>query len=240
MAKDRTQTIVQATSFVLHGLALAAIAAISTGHVPEPIAVMMAEVVQPEATPPPPPPPPPAEATPQRAPRARANTPSPAAPSPSSDAPTEGSADALPDYGIALAGVSNGPGGIAVPVGDPGGVRRDPGATRVATRTLAPTTNEERSPGHRCREEDTIPRQRSMPRVVYTNDALAQHIEGRVRLSIELDDEGRVTDATVLSSLGHGLDEAALDAVRNARFEPATHCGRPVRTTFVLGVRFKL
>lgn len=240
MAKDRTQTIVRSVSFVLHGAAFAAVAAISTGHVPEPIAVMMASVVPPEApTPPTPPPPQPAaaEASAPRSPH-RTRAPSPAAAT--SDTPSSGDASALPDYGVALAGVAGGPGGIAVPIGDPGGVRGGGGATRVAPRTLVPAEPVARSREARCREEDRPPQQRSMPRVVYTPDALEARVEGRVRLSIDLDENGRVANATVLSSLGHGLDEAALDAVRNAAFEPATHCGRAIATTFVLGVRFRL
>lgn len=238
MSRDRTQTIVQATSFVLHGAALAAIAAISTGHVPEPIAVIMAEVAAPETPPPPSPavsPPAPAP-VPRNAPRPRAPAPS----APSSDAQAAGSDDGLPDYGIALAGVSNGPGGIAVPVGDPGGVRREASAIRQTARTLAPPTEAPRASAQRCREEETAPRQRSMPRVVYTREALDASVEGRVRLSVALDEEGHVTDASILTSLGHGLDEAALDAVRHARFEPATECGRPVASRFVLGVRFEI
>lgn len=240
MAKDRTQTVVRTVSFVLHAVAFGSVAAISTGHVPEPIAVMMASVVEPEAAPPAPTPPPPLPMEDAPAPRAR-RAPAPdarAASAAEATSPTDTSS--APDYGIALAGVASGPGGIAVPIGDPGGVRGESGTTRSAARMLAPAPEPERVVERRCREEDRAPRQRSMPRVVYTPQAMAAGVEGRVRLTVRLDAEGRVLDADVLSSLGHGLDEAALDAVRRATFEPATHCGRPIPTSFVLGVRFQL
>jgi protein TonB len=44
----------------------------------------------------------------------------------------------------------------------------------------------------------------------------------------------------VVEGLGHGLDEAAVAALRGAKFNPATHCGQPVSSTFVVSVRFAL
>ena len=79
-----------------------------------------------------------------------------------------------------------------------------------------------------------------MPEPEYPDAAREANIEGRVRVELTLDATGRVTGARVLQGLGHGLDEAALDAARGARFEPATRCGRAVATTFTLGVRFTL
>ena len=49
---------------------------------------------------------------------------------------------------------------------------------------------------------------------------------------------GRVIDVKVLQGLGHGLDEAALSAARGASFTPAQRCGRPVRATFTIAMRF--
>jgi protein TonB len=56
----------------------------------------------------------------------------------------------------------------------------------------------------------------------------------------ELVEQGQVVSARVLEGLGHGLDDAALEAARAAHFEPAMRCGKPTKTTFVIGMRFTL
>ncbi|MCU0683483.1 MAG: TonB family protein [Polyangiaceae bacterium] len=61
-----------------------------------------------------------------------------------------------------------------------------------------------------------------------------------MRVELSVDERGRITSARVLQGLGHGLDEAALEAARRARFEPATRCGKAVAATFVVGMRFAL
>jgi protein TonB len=44
----------------------------------------------------------------------------------------------------------------------------------------------------------------------------------------------------VIAGLGHGLDEAALEAARASTFEPGTRCGKAAVTTFTIGMRFSL
>jgi len=234
--KPRGSRWVQVLSFVIHGGAFAGVAAISTGHVPAPIAVMMAEVVQPEAVPEPPPPPP---AAAEPAPRQTRDRGERAAADPS-ETPSDGARNAAPDYGIALDGVANGVGGggIGVPIGDPGGVRRDSNVRPSEARVLAPVSNEPRR-DQGCREDEVPPRPRRL-RVNYTDEAQRARVEGRVRISVSLDEDGRVTDASILTPLGHGLDESALASVRTASFDPATRCGRSVASTFVIGVRYQL
>lgn len=51
--------------------------------------------------------------------------------------------------------------------------------------------------------------------------------QGRVVVRVLISPEGRVTQATVRSTSGHQrLDDAALKAVRSARFKPYTENGR--------------
>jgi TonB family protein len=59
------------------------------------------------------------------------------------------------------------------------------------------------------------------PRPNYTEAARQKKINGSIRVAARIDEEGKVTDAVLLSSLGYGLDEAAIDAVRNMKFKPA-------------------
>jgi protein TonB len=65
-------------------------------------------------------------------------------------------------------------------------------------------------------------------------------VEGKVRVRVSIDENGSVTGVELVSGLGHGLDEAALGAARSARFEPATRCGKPVASSFVIAMRFVL
>jgi protein TonB len=65
--------------------------------------------------------------------------------------------------------------------------------------------------------------------------------EGVVQLRIEVAANGRVIDVTVQESSGYRLlDKAALDAVREWRFYPATENGVPVAWTFDHAVRFRI
>ncbi len=51
---------------------------------------------------------------------------------------------------------------------------------------------------------------------------------GAVVLVLEVDAEGRVTQASVKEPAGHGFDEAAMAAAQKFVFKPATRAGRPV------------
>ncbi|MFY1828362.1 TonB-dependent siderophore myxochelin receptor MxcH [Myxococcus fulvus] len=72
----------------------------------------------------------------------------------------------------------------------------------------------------------------SKPEAVYPPEALAAKVEGAVKLLLTLDEEGRVTRAQVVEGLGHGLDEAAVDALAKASFTPAMQDGTPVACQF--------
>ena len=78
------------------------------------------------------------------------------------------------------------------------------------------------------------------PSPTYTELARRSRIEGIVVLRAVIDARGTVVSAEILRGLPMGLSEAALDAVRQWRYEPATLRGRPVAVTFTLTVRFEL
>lgn len=59
-------------------------------------------------------------------------------------------------------------------------------------------------------------------------------------LSITINAAGYVESASVVSGLGHGLDESALRAARETLWAPALLDGQPVRTTRRFNVRFTL
>ncbi len=76
--------------------------------------------------------------------------------------------------------------------------------------------------------------------VAYPELARRAGIEGKVTVQFVVDEEGRVTQATVFSDPGGGLGAAALDAVRAAHFTPGKQRGKPVKVRLSLPVYFRL
>jgi protein TonB len=66
--------------------------------------------------------------------------------------------------------------------------------------------------------------------ITYPEEAERNGIEGKVRLRVALDERGHVSGVRVLSGLGHGLDQAAVHALKHrCKFTPAiARDGRPV------------
>ncbi len=56
---------------------------------------------------------------------------------------------------------------------------------------------------------------------VYPPGAIEAGVEGDVVIQITIGTEGTITEATVISGPGHGLDEAGLEAAKQLRFTPA-------------------
>jgi len=184
-----------------------------------------------------PPPPPPKKV---EAPSQPKNTPPP----PTNTTPTPVGHEAmaaLPDFGIALSG--GGEGGIAVPVA---GITANAGSQRAAGSNAA-TEKKVRGPAPKptdaadaCVEEATKPKYRDRVQPQYPDSARSANIEGKVRIEVTINAEGDVTDARIVQGLGHGLDEAALVAMKRTKFHPATKCGKPVATTIVIPITFGL
>ncbi len=74
----------------------------------------------------------------------------------------------------------------------------------------------------------------------YTSQAIAARVEGTVTLYAEIGTDGRARNIRVVRSLGYGLDEAAVQALRRWRFAPATRNGRPARTPATIEIPFRL
>lgn len=75
----------------------------------------------------------------------------------------------------------------------------------------------------------------------YPREARRRGWTGEVEVAVEVDGEGRWTGATVVRSSGHGLlDRAALEALKSARYLPATQDGVPRPGTLDAVVRFRL
>jgi periplasmic protein TonB len=86
----------------------------------------------------------------------------------------------------------------------------------------------------------TAPVKVHTPKPQYTELARRARIQGLVIVQAVIDKRGQVVDAEVLRGLPMGLDQAAVDAVRRWRFEPATLNGKPVDVYYSLSVTFTL
>jgi TonB family protein len=74
-----------------------------------------------------------------------------------------------------------------------------------------------------------------------TEEARHHHgFSGTVILETIIDTEGRVTNVRVLRGVPMGLTEAAVDAVKQWTFKPATLDGQPVKVFYVLTVNFQI
>ncbi len=77
-------------------------------------------------------------------------------------------------------------------------------------------------------------------RANYTDDARRRGVEGDVSLEIVVRRDGTVGNVRVLQSLGSGLEQKAIEAVRQWRFTPATRFGAAVDVVVEVAVGFKL
>ncbi len=80
----------------------------------------------------------------------------------------------------------------------------------------------------------------SQPQPKYTDAAKAAHIQGDVGLELTVDQDGKASQIRVTNPLGYGLDENAVEAVKQWRFRPATVDGKPTSLRAQLTVSFRL
>jgi TonB family protein len=74
----------------------------------------------------------------------------------------------------------------------------------------------------------------------FPEEARKARIAGIVILEALIDEQGNVQDARVLKPLPFGLDQAALEAIRQWQFRPGTIDAKPVKVIFNLTINFKL
>jgi protein TonB len=74
----------------------------------------------------------------------------------------------------------------------------------------------------------------------YSEAARKAKYQGTVVLYVEVDPAGKATNIRVQRSLGLGLDEKAIEAVKKWRFRPGTKDGKPVTVAATIEVNFRL
>lgn len=86
----------------------------------------------------------------------------------------------------------------------------------------------------------SAPRALDTPDPEYSEEARKAKYQGVVVLWLIVDQSGKPRDIKVSRSLGMGLDQKAVEAVRNWKFEPAMKDGRPVAVQINVEVNFRL
>jgi TonB family protein len=84
------------------------------------------------------------------------------------------------------------------------------------------------------------PEVKSMREPEYTEEARREHYEGTVVLYVAIDENGKISNLRVARSLGLGLDEQAIDAVKHWKFKPAQYDGKPVPMAMNIEISFHL
>jgi protein TonB len=74
----------------------------------------------------------------------------------------------------------------------------------------------------------------------YSEEARKAKYQGTVLLYIEVDPSGRAENVRVVRSLGLGLDEKAIEAVKKWKFKPGYKNGQPVTVQATIEVNFRL
>lgn len=87
---------------------------------------------------------------------------------------------------------------------------------------------------------DREPRLREEVRLDYPADARDAEVDGEVELLVTIDVNGRVVAVKVLRGVGYGLDEAAVQAIRQSRWEPGVRSGAPATLSVRYVYRFVL
>ena len=161
--------------------------------------------------------------------------PAPVAPAPAEAPPTPSHAP-TPRFTVAMASTTEVSAGVAVPAGTTtaGDPTRPGGAS--GGRAAGAASGGDGEGAYQPASESEIA---TMPEVdtdacgrtiAYPDEAEQAGVEGDVRLRVALSPEGRVYAVRVLSGLGHGLDRAAMEALKHrCRFSPAIgQGGKPV------------
>ena len=86
----------------------------------------------------------------------------------------------------------------------------------------------------------TAPRALDTPDPEYSEEARKAKYQGTCVLWLIVGPDGKPRDVKVARALGMGLDEKAIEAVRNWRFEPAMKDGKPVAVQINVEVNFRL
>jgi TonB family protein len=101
-------------------------------------------------------------------------------------------------------------------------------------------SKEPRKPGDAPEPGVTPVKMLAKPRAKYTDTARTNNVQGVIRLAVLLGADGHVGAVLLLSRLGYGLDEEAVMAARQIKFEPRTRDGKPIPTVVTMEYSFTI
>jgi protein TonB len=107
-------------------------------------------------------------------------------------------------------------------------------------RNDAPPEPYQGEPVYRIANGVTAPKGTYLPDPSFTEQARKQKLQGVVVLQIVVTREGKVDDVKVVRGLDPGLDQSAVDTVRQWRFNPGTKDGQPVNVQITVETNFHL
>jgi protein TonB len=248
--KSRSRSIrswIVGGSVVFHACLAVAAVLIPKPERAETAAIELADIKKKKEPPkPPPPPPPPPQDKPKPPPPPPAHVQSQAkaeaaAVKAEAMAPIATGADGFADLGGVALGNGGGSDGVAIPTaagahaaGAAGAAAGPKAVTKKAVQQLAAAGPDV------CKDPVVRPKRTVGVQGKYTKQAAQAEIEGLVKVEVTVDETGKVIAARIVSGLGYGLDESALEAARKCVYEPATLCGRPVVATALVTQRFEL
>ncbi len=228
MARPKRSSKVYAISIGVHLVIGLSIAFIPKDKLKEIIAISMGESNKPK------PPPPKREDKPHESkPRALASRGVTSHSTSTVAAAAAAAAPVFTDIGISMD--ANGSEGVAVATAP----KAPPPPKMLAIEPAKPKVLAARTTGN-CEEPLVKARVEHVVRPEFTTEARTVGVDGVVIVEVEIDDRGDVTSAKVRRGLGHGLDETSVEAAKKTHFTPATLCGKPVASSFVLKMRFSL
>jgi len=76
--------------------------------------------------------------------------------------------------------------------------------------------------------------------VVYPVSAKEAGVEGKVFVKAIIDEQGNVTETSILKSVNEDCDKAAMDAIKKTKFTPGIKDNKPVKAEVTIPVMFKL
>lgn len=77
-------------------------------------------------------------------------------------------------------------------------------------------------------------------KIIYPEEAKKQGVEGRMYIKAFISKDGNVAATQVMKGIGSGCDEAAVEAVKNTKFTPASWEGKLVGAQVAIPIVFKL
>jgi protein TonB len=154
--------------------------------------------------------------------------PPPEAPPPNREPPKDPPKEVKPVFGVTMESTTDGDSSFSVPVGNTTMIDPSKSGKRMDVAPLPAAPAGPAKPEYKPIADVYI---KSLPEidgeacartVTYPPEAEQLGIEGEVKLRVSLDEAGHVHDIKLLKGLGHGLDQAAMNALRyKCKFRPA-------------------